>query len=221
MKNIKNIWLYSFACFLVTHGSLYSQDEGKLTPYLLDSFVEGTLYYRTAPPRNAKFNYHLVGQEVVMDFNNNKVPVNNFPNLDSVHIGSRNFIIVDGKSYEELIKGPVQLLMDYRFTSQIQPNEGAYGSKSHAASVVVADQRIRPNDFYALEWNEGYDLINRSEAFIVENGKWSKFDNVNQLSQIFKERKKEIKEFASSNKITFHNPEDVKKIVEYILGLGQ
>lgn len=205
------------ACFCILQVRSFGQDVMKPKPYLLDTFTEGVLYYATTPPRNAKFNYHLVGQEIVMDFNNNKVPVNNFPNLDSVHIGNQNFILVDGKSYLQIWNGPVQVLMDYKYSSQIEANEGAYGTKSHSAGVVVADQKIRANDFYATEWNEGYELVNRTECYIVENGKWEKFTGVNQLSQIFKTKKKEIKEFASQHKTDFHNPEDVRKIVLFAL----
>jgi hypothetical protein len=217
--HILRIVIYSFfslVCIPLTGQT--SQNKAKITPYLLDSFVDGTLYYKASPPRNAKFNYHLLGQEVVMDFNDNKVPVNSFPNLDSVHIGDRNFILVEGKSYEQVIQGPVQLLMDYKYTSQIEPNTGAYGTKSHAAAVVVADQRIKPNDFYALTWNEGYELVNRSEFYIVQNDKWSKFSTANQLGQIFKDKKNEIKDFASQNKTNFNSTEDVKELVNFILG---
>lgn len=204
---------------LILFFSQYSFSQGQHPrPYLLDSFVDGTFFYQSAPPRTAKFNYHLVGQEIVMDFENKKVPVNNFPNLDSIHIGDRNFILVDGKAYEELIGQPTRLLVDHKYTSQIEANEGAYGTKSHAASVVVADQRIRPNDFYALEWNEGYELVNRTEYYIVEGDNWSKFNSPNQLGQIFKDRKKEIKKYASENNVDLHNTDQVKAMVLFAMG---
>lgn len=206
-------WIF---IFIFPAGYLFAQDLHP-RPYLLDSFVDGTLYYATAPPREAKFNYHLVGQEIVMDFENKKVPVNNFPNLDSVRIADRKFILVEGKSYEELIGGKIQLLIDYRFTSQIEANEGAYGTKSHAAAVVVADQRIRPNDFYSMEWNEGYELINRSDYYIVRDGEWSKFANFNQLGQIFKDKKKEIKQYVSDHNVELHNVNQVRDLVLFAL----
>ena len=86
---------------------------------------------------------------------------------------------------------------------------------SLADGVVVADQKIKPNDFYSMEWNEGYELINRTEYYIVKDGKWSKFNNVNQLGQIFKDKKKEIRTFASENKIQFDQTEDVEKLVRF------
>ncbi|MBK8506671.1 MAG: hypothetical protein IPL46_33485 [Saprospiraceae bacterium] len=212
MKVFSVTWLFFFCILYV-----FSFGQEKPRPYLLDTFTDGVLYYSSALPRKAKFNYHLVGQEIVMDFNNNKVPVNQFPDLDSVHIGNRNFILLDSKSYELLIRGPVQLLMDHKYTSQIEANEGAYGTKSHSTSVVVADQKIKTNDFYATEWNEGYELINRTDYYIVEDGSWQKFTGANQLVQIFKAKKKEIKEFVSEHKTDFHNRDDVKKIVLFAL----
>ncbi|NND35444.1 MAG: hypothetical protein HKN76_22845 [Saprospiraceae bacterium] len=191
------------------------QEAANPSPYLLDSFVDGTLYYAGKPPREAKFNYHLVGQEIVMDFNEKKVPVNNFPNLDSVRIGPHNFILIDGKSYELLINDKFQLLLEYRYTSQQQANEGLYGTKSHTQGVVVANKSLKPNDFYSLKWHKGYELVDRSEFFIWQEGEMQKFGNVNQLAQIFKNKKKEIKEFASKNKSDFSRIEDVEKIVRF------
>ncbi|MCB0686879.1 MAG: hypothetical protein KDC53_10145 [Saprospiraceae bacterium] len=209
---------YVIALSVLVIWSSQIEAQNKPKPYLFENFMEGTLFYATAPPRTAKFNYHLVGQEIVMDFENKKVPVNNFPNLDSVQVGDHTFIVVDGKSYEKLIHSPIQLLVDYKYTSQIEANEGAYGTKSHAAKVVVANQRIGPNDFYALEWNEGYELVNRSDYIIVSaDGKWSKFNSVNQLAQIFKDRKKEIKAYASEHKTEFTQVGDIEKLVQFAI----
>ena len=194
-----------------------AQSLTDLCPYLLDSFVEGKLYYKEKPPREAKFNYHLVGQEIVMDFNGKKVPVNNFPNLDSVRVGSHNFVLIEGRSYELLLRGEVDLLLDYRYTSQQEAVEGLYGTKSHTQGVVVANKTLKPNDFYSLKWNKGYELVNRSDFYIFQDGKLSKFGNVKQLTQIFKNKKKLIKDFASQNNTDFHKADDVTQIVRFIM----
>lgn len=214
---MRNVYLCMLAGAIFCSLDLVGQPNATISPYLLDSFIEGSLYYKGKPPRVAQFNYHLVGQEIVMDFNEKKVPVNNFPNLDSVRIGDHLFCLKDGRSYELLIPGSVELLLDYRFTSQQEANEGLYGTKSHTQGVVVANKTLKRNDYYSLHWNEGYELVNRSEFYISENGTSSKFGNANQLGQIFKSKKKQIKEFSNQEKIDFAKSEDVIKIVRFIL----
>lgn len=193
--------------FLWVTDVLMAQDT--LTPYMLSSFVDGTLYYSHAPERTAKLNYHLVGQEIVMDFNDSKVSVNKFPNLDSVRIGDRLFVLREGKSYELLHGGDIEFLANHRHTSHRAAEEGLYGTRAHTGGVVVVNKTVLPNDFYSEKWNKHYELANRLEYLVVRNGKVTEVNSIAKFSAVFKNKKKEIRKFASEHKINYFDTDQM------------
>ena len=187
------------------------------SPYLFPEFMTGTLFYQSAPSKDAKLNYHTLGEEMILEHRNLKVPINDMEGLDSIHLDDRTFIRREGKFFELLISHPDELVVQHRSSSQLEARTGAYGSKSHTSQIVTMLDEVRQPDFYDLEWKGEYEIVNRMAFWLRQDGAPQKASNLKQIGQIFPEKKKALRKFAAEHKIDFLKPEDVKKLVLFCL----
>ncbi len=188
------------------------------TPYLLDSFSLGAIYYKTGENREASLNFHRVTQEVVIEFNEKRVPIPDFSKMDSVDMDGHVFVFAEGRPMEILLYNPVSLYADHKCTSQLMPNAGAFGVKSHSTKVVT-EKRERVG-VYTWQLDNGYEIKDRTVFWLVLDDQWNKFGNVKQLGQLFSAKKKLLKKYADEHDIDFGNSADVREIVSFAVSNG-
>ncbi len=204
---------YGCILFIMISSVALTQEsaEGLPTPYLNDTFQQGTLYYRETDPQTAELNYHKVSEEMVMKLREHKVPINDIEAVDSIRLGNALFVRIEDQFYEQLLSSPMQLLIRHRATSQQATKTGAYGTKAHTGGVATPLNIEERYDYYALVWAEHKVVIDRPEYFIRENDTFHKANNAKQFLSIFPDRKKEFKKLLSENKINFEQPQDIKR----------
>jgi len=203
-----------FVLLLGVGGSGSAQDLE--TPYLLDSFATGFIYYQSGDRSEAMLNFHKVTQEVVIEFNGQRVPLPDFSKMDSVEVSGHVFVFADGRPMEVLRRHSPQLFADYKYNSQLIPNGGAYGVKSHSTKVVT--EKREGVGVYTWHLDDGYELTDRTVFWIVQNGEWNKFNNVRQLGQLFPEKRKALKRYADNQELDFANVSDIRELVSVAIG---
>ena len=196
-----------FFCVPRVVGQVVEMDS----PYLLDDFVEGRIFYSNGERRWATLNYNLVTQEVVADLGHKIVPVPIDPAADSAQIGRHLFTFVDQKPYLFLNKSP-QLLYDYRFAFQIDGKNGAHGTYSGASEygLVLTGRPEKPEDWYAKKWDTKFEFSDQAQ-YVLEG---QTFSNKRQFLQIYKNRKRRLKSIIVKNKIDFSDPYSVTELIE-------
>lgn len=205
------ISIFLFLFVTITQGRAQKAE----TPYLLDSFVLGIIYYKTGENREASLNFHRVSQEVVIDFEGQRVPLSDFSKMDSVDIAGHVFVYAEGRPMEILMQEPLMLYIDHKCTSRLEPNAGAYGVKSHSTKVIT-ETREGPGKYY-WKLDDGYEIRDKTECWIERNDQWSKFTNVKKLGQLFPAKKKILKDYANAQKVDFTNASHVLNIVAVAL----
>ena len=202
----------------VTGISAYAQQE-RTEPghYLFPEFTSGVVLMKTGNRTSALLNYNSLTEEMVFDNNGQKraIAENEMMQIDTVFIGDRKFIVLNGKFVECLHQAGWDLYAEYKCRVREPGKAAGYGTTSETAAVESYSSLHYGGKVYDLKLPD-YEVDPYFNYLLNRNGEISKFVNMKQLKNIYKDRKDMFKEYTKGHKVDYDNKQSIIQLIDYL-----
>lgn len=211
---------------------------------LLDEYVDGVVYLKSGIPVRVPLNYDggLHFMRYVQD--NQVMELQNVQDVDSVKIGARKFVPLNGRFCEVYTTrhpgSDNALLVEWSMSRQHIGYKGVMGNVSqvrgHSVNVSVmsnilsgttsGDGLLQEGNSSMMTNNSNNSTVQSQDVYktryyniyyIYYNGKARKFKNKKQLLKLFPERTEELEKALRHHQTDFQNPQSVIDAVLDIL----
>lgn len=211
---------------------------------LLDEYVDGVVYLKSGIPVRVPLNYDggLHFMRYVQD--NQVMELQNVQDVDSVKIGSRKFVPLNGRFCEVFTTrhpgSDNALLVEWSMSRQHIGYKGVMGNVSqvrgHSVNVSVmsnilsgttsGDGLLQEGNSSMMTNNSNNSTVQSQDVYktryyniyyIYYNGKARKFKNKKQLLKLFPERTEELEKALRRHQTDFQHPQTVIDAVLDIL----
>lgn len=195
-------------------------------PYVNPDFYDGVLRQMGNKLSKARFNVHL-GQGALHILTDGEIAEAAITDVLSVTIGDEEFTNVGGKMMKVLAQSEKGFVVEERLAdySAVVRNDGAYGgSNSNSAKGFSYDENY--GNYSYLITNNYEDLLSQKDdaeelpttvqRYIVINGlpTLAIRKNVAAMDGV---DKKAFSEFLKTEKINWKDPQDMLKVIDYIV----
>ena len=212
-------YIFLMVIISLSAASLGSQNRSiEITHYLLSEFTPGTVIMKDRSINFAVLNYNLLSEEMLFNQQGKILALGPdiVKDIDTVKIGERKFVIQNNKFVELLYSGKDELFAEYRCTLVMPGTPSAYGTTTQTAATKSYSSLYAGGVLYELTLPEGYKTRPYINYWLKRDGKMTKFINIKQLGNLYKEKSSEFKAYTRSNEVDFKNPDNVTEIVKFI-----
>lgn len=196
-----------------------SSESNNLPHFLFPEFSEGVVIMKDDKPFSTMLNYNLLEQRLVTEFNGTYRYSRDPALIDSVLIGDRVFIPVEGKFYEVISRGRFTFLVQHRATLIEEGDDVGYGVKSQSTGPTQ-HRRFEMNSYWGnvayLDIPAGGKVKTAPVFWVRQGTSLEKFSNAKQLMKIIPSHKEQIRNYNENEKINFKSPEDVNRLGKYL-----
>jgi hypothetical protein len=133
--------------------------------------------------------------------------------IDTVNIGSREFVPHEKVFYEVLVKGPVSLFIQHRCNLIAAGNPSGYGGVTETGSSRNLTSLTNSGRAYQLKLPTEYHVTDASQDWIRRNGTFFKANTATQIIKAFPDKSKEIKQFIKSRNLDLKNNRDLVTLI--------
>jgi len=186
-----------------------------LPNFLFPRFTKSTIKFKSGNTKAATLNYNIIDEEMVFVQPDAYMVLDNPELIDTVYIDDRKFIPFKKGFYELLLDGPVSLFIQHKTNLEIPGTTTGYGATSKTLAPSEFKQVYGPKGFVDLRIPDEYKLTDDSYYWIRRDMNMDKFSNKRQFLKLFKNKEKEINQFADRNNIDFAKTSDVIRLVNY------
>jgi hypothetical protein len=183
--------------------------------YIFPDFSVGVVKMKDKGKVALALNYNVVTEKMVFRQKNQVFDIVDYSKVDTVYIHERKFVPLNNVFYEVLVNAPVSLFIQHKGKIKPPSRPAAYGGTSELSSSTYVNNLRMGNDVYRL--NSDAPVIIEPDPLIwirKDNEMYAVF-NQKSLLKVFSDRKNEIKEFISGNKIDSKNPGHLIRVVNY------
>lgn len=159
-------------------------------------------------------NYNKITQEMVIEYNEQKVSLNKLETVDTAIIQNRIFIPVGEVFYEIALDASIPLYIQHKVQASKEGKSSGYGSTSQTGAISSSELFI-PSDFYDLKLSDSYRITDVTIFWVKKDGSMFDFKTKKQFLKIFPDHEGELKSFIKKNKIDFEDQVDLVKLLEY------
>lgn len=219
--------LTSLFLLLVIATSAWAQKYEPNTkwPYVYEDFTDATIYFDDNKKSTAKCNIHLVGSTLHYISAEGRVLENTDNRINRVEIGSDLYFPINGKLMQcTFIHGVNMVLKSLRPNlAALRQNGGAYGATTNSAatrelsSLEFAGVNQPEHGRMLQEKKDGVFIPVITEYFLCVDGKVIEADKKPVEQYIGSNRAADWKNFMKSGKIKWKNPDDLAKVLEFII----
>lgn len=170
-------------------GSVYLDDKNFCTPALIR--YNGTTY------KNIPVMYDVFNDEMVAFSPASVYFILRQEKLTDVYLTGHHFIYVDASNGSDIKPGYYDVLYDGKTTVLLK--------------LIKTPHKLVTESVVELSYSD------ESEIYIKKSGKFTQVGSKGDVMGIFKDRKKELKQYLSSNKIKFNNDKEgsVARLARY------
>ena len=186
-----------------------------LPNFLFPRFTKSTIKFKSGNIQTATLNYNIVDQEMVFMQPDAYMVLDNPELIDTVYVDNRKFIPFKKAFYELLLDGNVSLFIQHKINLEIPGTATGYGATSKTLAPSEFKQIYGPRGSVDLRVPDEYKMTDDSYYWIRRDMNMEKFSNKRQFLKLFKNKEKEINEFADRNNIDFQKTSDVIRLVDY------
>jgi hypothetical protein len=198
------------ACFL-TSISIFAQPD--TTHYVLPGFVEGSVKMKDGRTEIAIMDYNKLTEEMIFEKDGIMLALDSISAIDTVDIGSREFVPHEKVFYEVLVKGPVSLFIQHRCNLIASGNPSGYGGVTETGSSRNLTSLTNSGRAYQLKLPTEYHVTDASQDWIRRNGTFFKANTATQIIKAFPDKSKEIKQFIKSRNLDLKNDRDLVTLI--------
>ena len=162
-------------------------------------------------------NYNVVSEEMIVQLGDNLAKFESPNPIDHIQFGERKFIPGDDRYYEVLKEGSKnELVWLHKTIVRYVGQDIGYGAKSKETRAQNVQMVAANYSQYKLNIDDDHELEQLSGYVIKSGDTFTKFTNERQLTKIFPNQKKQIKEFSKENSIDYEKYEDVLKLYDFV-----
>lgn len=189
--------------------------------YRFTRFNDGVAIFKNGGKTTARFNYHLLNQEMqFLAENGDTLSLADPFSIKSITMDSNLFYYSNG--YLEVMVNHEHLKLGKKIKLDVSAEKiGAYGQASPSGSIRSPNKLILQNTGKNLSLNQ--DLLIRKEFsyyWLDEYNIVLKATKANLLKLLPPDKKNNIEEYLRKNKIDFTKEEDLKKLLQYSVTNG-
>lgn len=205
---------------LCTYGLLsYPQtSEKQLSAYIFPEFVQGKVLMKTGLSYNALLNYDVLTEEMVFANKGNVLAIadEEVELVDTIYIAGKKFVTLNHKFVEILYNSSAILYAGYKCNLSNQGKPGAYGDTSQTSAIATASLFYSGTNRYDLSSSDRYQTKPYTWYWLMKNGKLSRFINIKQLSNLYRDKDEKFKAYLKENNVNFDNQEDIVSLISYM-----
>lgn len=186
--------------------------------YRFPAFSEGTAYFKNGGTTTARFNYHILNDE--MQFINDKgdtMAIAEPFSIKYITLDSTLFFYSEG--YLEVLENHESLKLGRKLRLNTKWEKiGGYGQPSPSGSIRTPNKLILGNTGKSLSINQ--DLLIQKEYTYYWLDKYNtalKATKANLLTLLLPDRKNDIEDYLKKNRVDFRKESDLKKLLTYSL----
>ncbi len=211
--------LIYFLFISLSVSTLYAQGTStELSHYLLPEFTQGTILMKDGKENKALLNYNSLTEEMIFNNKGQMLAIGDteLAQTDSVFIGKRTFILLNGKFVELLAHSTFDLYAEHKCDVIPPGSPAAYGGTSQTSSTTSYSSLATGGRLYDLKLPDDYTVKPYTYYWIRKNGELNKFISLNQLMKLNKDKKDLFKAYVKKNDVKFDDQESIIQLIEYL-----
>ena len=183
--------------------------------YVFNVFIPGEVLLKSGTKEQALLNYDPASQKIVFKRGEKDMVLTEVSTIDTVYISDRRYVPVREKVYE-LIKqsGDLTLLADYTLKKNSKIATTDHSGTSRKSSAEVS--RTVTGVYVSRPYKGSFDREIVKKYYIRKDYKLYGANSIRQLVQIYPEKRMQIEEFVTENKVDWKNDEDLLKLFDYV-----
>lgn len=196
------------------------------TQYLLDEFVEGTVYYTNGRTSRGMLNYNLLLDEIHFISPDEKVLALSEPNtINFISLGRKIFVFNSRYGYMEVAyNGNIKLLIKRKLEVKQKEYEfrGAYGETSTSASIGSGENAVI-RDWSVSRFGDANTIVEgevlyTEQFFLQDKSKRTNIiANLRPFERIVGKKNREtLREYIKSEGIDIKNLEDLNRLTQWV-----
>jgi hypothetical protein len=197
--------------FYLTDTQLQAQEDS--THYVLPEFVIGAVKLKDGRTDSAIMNYNMLTEEMIFVKNGVLLALDSLEAIDTVNIDSRIFVPHQKIFYELLVKGPASLYVEHKCNLLIAGNPSGYGGITETGASRNISFLPSAGRAYKLKLPDGYHITDATQHWIRVKDKFYKANTTSQITKVFPEKEKEIKQFIKANKLDLKNTNNMITLI--------
>lgn len=204
------------ALLCVAHVPLNAQGKQEEGPihYVFPTFIKGAVIVKSGKKTEFLLNYNKITQEMVIEYNGEKISLSKLETADTVIIQDRVFIPMDDVFYELALDASIPLYIQHRVKASEAGKSSGYGTTSQTGAITSSDMTM-PSDFYDLKLSDHYRTTDITIFWVKKDGSMLDFRTKKQFLKVFQDHEDELKSFIKKNKIDFKDQRDLVKLLKY------
>lgn len=183
-----------------------------LPQFLFPTFSDGVFVLKDGSRSNARLNYNMVEEAMISEKDGVYRKSRNPADIDTIYLQNRKFVPVGEAFYEILANGEAPFFLENKSNYVSVGEDIGYGQKSHSLAHTELTRFETWSSVVTIDLPNNVTIEKASVNWVKKNGVMQKFSSEKQLLKIFPEKKNQISEFISSEKLNLKNHEDLIKL---------
>lgn len=184
--------------------------------YLFNRFSEGMVVKKSGEQVVAELNYNIATEEMIFIQDDRFLALGNLSSIDTVYLNNMVFLPADNKFLELAVTGKIDLLVQFSGTARVEGEEVGYGSTSQTSRVSSMSSISGSGGIYKLDPPDNIKISRNITYFVKQDGELERFVNERAFMRLFRDKRKQIKEYISENNLDFDNYVDVVQAVAWL-----
>jgi hypothetical protein len=168
---------------------------------------------------NALLNYNSLSEEMIFDKNDMKLAIGKkqLPNIDTVFIETRKFVVLKGKFVELIYNSNWVLYVEHKCKVEAEGASTGYGGTSQTSAASSASLlQTQGEVVYELELPDGYQTFPYTFYWVRDNTAIYHFRNLRELKKQFSDKKDAIKKYSKSNRIKYDDQQSIIQLIAFL-----
>lgn len=186
----------------------------KQETFLFPDFVKGHLVFANQSTADVELNFDTAGQTLYYIRGNDVMELTNLPDVRTLTVGDRHFVMHDGLLCEIYDLMGEKLLVNWKFRNVNKGSKGALGTTTQNRVDVLwtSGSRATEDDRTGEHSLDIWHLRCENTYFITVDGRDCRIRKVNDLYKAFPDVAPSLKAFARENRLLMTSAEDAFKL---------
>lgn len=211
MKNIIASFIVGLASQFVTTARaqiITHADSVRAAGYFFADFLDGSVLMKSGGTEKAPLNYNTNNQQIGFMKDGKYMELTGLETIDTIYISERKFVPRRGKFYMVVSTSPGMPLLALIYNKPVSRTAAVdqygldkknHGSVINNASQIYANRRFRRN----------FELTYQKRFFLQKGKVLLKANSLEQLIDIYPEKKEQIRSYVKENKTNFGEEKDL------------